>query len=210
MFGRKSKPQDFWRWFAAHEEMLYNFERDQETTFDKLATQLQRIDRHLAFEFGPKVDNRREFVISAGGIRDAFPVVIALVTAASRLERWQITAFRPRRPPAGSIELRGKTVDASKVQFSLRDNGKIIGIDLFLPDYDEKEVAWQEIGYLFLDEALGEYDMETKVGPIRMFPCNQPVQGERFMLSELPEIFDRHILTLERRNNIDFMPPEPS
>jgi hypothetical protein len=61
----------FWKWFIAHEAELFDFEADQERIFDTLARQLAQVHPNLTFEFGPKTDHR-EFVISAGGIREAF------------------------------------------------------------------------------------------------------------------------------------------
>lgn len=36
--GAKASPEaDFWRWFQKNEAALFDFERDQEKTFDRLA-----------------------------------------------------------------------------------------------------------------------------------------------------------------------------
>src|SRR4030095_14054404 len=88
--------EDFWKWFENNEAALFDFEKDQEAVFDRLAAALHRVHPDLTFEFGPKHDNRREFVISADGIKDAFPKVISLHTAAPRLPRWTFIRFRPR------------------------------------------------------------------------------------------------------------------
>jgi len=53
---------------------------------------------------------------------------------------------------------------------SLVDNGKLAGIYLFLPGYVETDVTYKQIGYLLLDESLGEFDVETSVGMIQMLP----------------------------------------
>ena len=200
MFGSKPTPQQFWKWFMAHSSAFYDFETDQEWLFDQLAKRLQQIDPNLTFEFGPKIENKREFVISAGGITTAFPAVLELIRIAPTLEHWQITGFRPRRPPTCTIELRGKSIDPAQVKFSLIDNGKDMGVHLFLPGYEAADVTWREMGYLLLDEALGAYDVETKVGPIGMFSIDDPRPGERFALIELPAIFDRHCITLQNRS----------
>jgi hypothetical protein len=42
-----------------------------------------------------------------------------------------------------------------------------VGILLFLPDYSSVDSRFGQIVYLFLDEALGEYDVEMKVGFIQ-------------------------------------------
>jgi hypothetical protein len=50
---------------------------------------------------------------------------------------------------------------------------------------------------LLLDEALGEYDVETKVGLIEMFPPDAQVPGPRYPLRELPAHFDRVYANLQ-------------
>lgn len=134
--------QEFWNWFNRHEEELFAFEADQERIFDQLATELQRVDRDF-------------FVISAGGIKRAFPSVSALALAAPTLDRWRVMAFRPRRSLSNVVEFRGKHVDPRDVQFSLLDNGKIAGIYLFIPGFRDDDTDFKQIGYLLLDEAQG-------------------------------------------------------
>jgi hypothetical protein len=36
----------FWDWFQANDERLYNFERDQEHTFDLLQSELRKVDKN--------------------------------------------------------------------------------------------------------------------------------------------------------------------
>jgi hypothetical protein len=77
---------------------------------------------------------------------------------------------------------------------------------LFMPGFEE-EVTWKESGYLLLDEVLGKYDVEMNVGPIGFFSLNQPVKEKRHPLAQLPEIFDRHVLTLRQRNDLPQQQP---
>jgi hypothetical protein len=187
--------EEFWNWFVQHELELFNFERDQERISDELAMELQKVDKDLTFEFGPK-GAVREFVVSAGGIKRVFPAVTSLVSSAPAHHRWKVTAFRPRRPPS-MVEFRGHRVDPDDVSFSLIDNGKIIGIYLFIPGFQENQTDLKQIGYLLLDTALGEYDVETRLGPIKMFSPETSTNGERFPLTELPACFDSRALRLE-------------
>ena len=76
--------------------------------------------------------------------------------------------LRPRRWPISVVEIEGKRIDPKDVQFSLLDNGgKMAGLHLFIPGFQESDVDIKQIGYLLLDEALGEYDVETRVGLIK-------------------------------------------
>jgi hypothetical protein len=193
----------FWNWFIQHEVELFEFDPNQETErellFDRLATEIHKVRPDLAFEFGPQ-GPRREFVVSAAGIRDAFPAVARLLDAAPTLERWQFTAFRPRRTPINVVEIEGKRIDPRDVQFSLLDNGKVAGLYLFIPGYRDGDVDLKQIGYLLLDDALGEYDVETRLGLIKMLSPDTRTEGNRYPLPELPALFDELVSRLEGRS----------
>jgi hypothetical protein len=196
--------EQFWNWFVRHEPELFNFDPklivERERIFDEIAGELQKIDPDLSFEFGPNGMPRREFVISASGINRAFPAVVALASATPPLDRWQVTPFRPRRTPPHIIELGDKLVDPDDVQFSLRDNGKMAGVYLFIPGFREDDVEFKQIGYLLLDRALGEYDVVTRLGLIKMFSPQIATDGDRYPIADLPSLFDRLVSRLEGRS----------
>lgn len=150
----------------------------------------------MTFEFGPPKAGRREFVISAGGIREAFPAVSSLVAEAPKLDRWLITAFRPRRTPINSVQIGETRIDPRTVEFSLRTKGSVIAIQLFIPGFKEDDVTMKRIAYIMLDDALGEYDVETKVGPIQMLPSESPSATRRYPFAKLPSLFDQLASTL--------------
>lgn len=196
---KRSVEKEFWDWFIQHDAELLNFEADPEAIFDKFAAQLQKVDPNLCFEFGPK-EAHREFVISAGGIRSEFAAVVSLAKAAPALNAWRVTAFRPRRASLNAVVFRDKQVDPNDVQFSLLDNGRIAGVILYVPGYREEDIDFKQIGYLMLDEALGEFDVETKVGLIRMVSSESDATQDRYPLAELPDYFDRLACRLEGRS----------
>ncbi len=193
---------EFWNWFTQHERELFDFdprrEAQRERIFDELASELQKVDPELTFEFGPNAP-KREFVISAGGIKRAFPAVVSLAKAAPTLDRWKVTAFRPRRSP-NIVEFRGKRVEPKDVQFSLLDNGKTAGIHLFIPGFQENDSDLKQIGYLLLDETLGEYDVESRLGLIKMLSPETRTDGVRYPLAELAARFDELVSQLEGRS----------
>lgn len=193
----------FWNWFVQHELELFQFDpnnqAEREGLFDEVAAELQKIHRDLTFEFGPP-ETKREFVISAGGIKRAFPDVARLAESAPRLERWQITAFRPRRIPVMPVEINGKCINPTDVQFTLLDNGKMAGLYLFIPGFREDDIDLKQIAYLMLDESLGEFDVETRLGLIKMLPPEPHTNGDRHSLPNLPALFDRLVSRLEGRS----------
>src|SRR5262249_45342866 len=110
------KEHIFWTWFLQHADELMHFESDREAIFDALAAELQKVNPDLTFEFGPKKGDVREFVISASGIKMAFPAVESLAAAAPQLKHWKVTAFRPRRPIGNIIQLGDHRIDPAQVE----------------------------------------------------------------------------------------------
>ncbi len=191
-FAQASPEADFWKWFQKNESMLFDFERDQDRVFDKLAAELHKVHPSLVFEFGPKERNRREFVISADGNRAAFPKVESLFAAAPSLPKWQFIKFRPRRAPF-DLQYEGISVKAGSVLALLQADGPKVGITLYVPGYKESaEKSYMGIGFLLLDQALGEFDVETRVGFIKVqgLPANT---SSAIPLARLPAAFDAFV-----------------
>jgi hypothetical protein len=192
--------QMFWTWFRQNEELLFDLERDRDRLFAALTTALAAVAADLTFEFGPRINGRRDFVISAGGIKSAFAAVTALAAAAPVLPHWNVIAFRPRRAAMMTISFSGRTVRPKDVEFCLLSNGRDLGIYLFFDGYRESERAiWGQIGFLLLDQGLGEFDVATKVGPIQFFPSSAHPEAARYPFPELPVIFDARFAELSRR-----------
>jgi len=191
-----SREQKFWKWFDKHQDEFLDFEVAPEEALDRLAAQLNKVHPDLTFEFGPRGD-RRQFVISAGGLQRAFSAVTALVGEAPQLDRWYLTAFRPRSTPLCGIQIGHTSVDPDDVKFSLLTRGSDIGILLFIPAFREDDTILKQIGYLMLDEALGEYDVETRVSLIQFLPPDSPRTERRYPLPELPSMFDRLVAQLD-------------
>jgi hypothetical protein len=196
LFGcrAKSSPEtDFWNWFRQNESMLFDFENDRDRAFDLLASEMHKIHPSLTFEFGPKQGDRRDFVISADGIREAFPKVESLYAAAPSMARWKIIKFRPRREPM-DIDYAGISVKADAIRVLLRREGPRAGITVLIPGCNqEQNKTYMGIAFLMLDQALGEYDVETRVGTINVNDLPQNAAGSS-SLKDLPKAFDNLLL----------------
>lgn len=197
LFGRKAKVTSenrFWQWFVKNEARLFTFEGDQESVFNDLSVAMHRVNSALTFEFSPVLENgKREFVISAGGIKSAFPAVEALYNQAPDLERWLWIKYRPRRNPIYEINFGDKNVKPRDVHYLLTPDGEKLGIVLFFENYSEEpQKIFEQIGYLFLDEALGEYAVETKIGFIEFHSRKSKYFSDASPLEDLPEHFDAY------------------
>jgi hypothetical protein len=189
--------QTFWTWFLTNEERLFQFERDQDNVFDELAHALADVSPELTFEFGPVEDGRREFIISASGVKSAFPFVETLAAAAPVLPRWKVLKYRQRRSPLMELSINGTTVNPDDVEVALMSNGREIGVRIFFDGYtQDTHQLWGMFGYLFLDQALGEFDVETKLGLIDFAAIDSKGKTVTVPLPKLPELFDMHVAKL--------------
>jgi hypothetical protein len=185
--------ETFWKWFQKNNDVLFDFEQDRDKVFDRLSTEMHKVDADLTFEFGPKKDGRREFVISADGIRSAFPKVETLFATAPKLPHWTFIKFRPRRPPS-DINYEGVSVKSTAVLAHLELRGKKADVTLFIPGYTLRaKPAYTAIAFLLLDQALGEYDVETRVGEVTVKPTTL-VSHDANSFASLPDLFDRLFL----------------
>lgn len=192
-----SSVSEFWRWFAANSDDLFHFERDREPVFNRLSAALKKVDPDLTFELSSlKADGTREFIISAGGLKSAFPGVLALHAAAPDLPRWSFLAFRQRMPSLCDLQFGEHKVRADDVHYLLfkDENPEKAGIAIFLNGYSKADHGtWGQIGYLFLDQALGEYDVETHVGGIVFENRDSQYFQHARPLAELPAHMDRFL-----------------
>ena len=73
------------------------------------------------------------------------------------------------------------------------------GVRLFITGYTESDAAMKVIGYLLLDEALGEFDVAARLGMIAMHSPDSRAEGERYTLAELPKRFDVLMQSMQER-----------
>lgn len=182
----------FWKWFTANDDRLFTFEKDRDGVFKDLTTELHRVDADLTFEFGPVESGRREFVVSAGGIRSAFPAVQKLVASAPSLPRWTVIAFRQRRPVLHDVTFENTTVRVADVHFRAEPDGGRIALKVFIRGYKKTDHRdYEQAAYLLLDEALGEYTVETRIGYVSIAGATPAEFSSAHPLTELAKTVDR-------------------
>lgn len=157
----QNKYHAFWKWFENHSEALWYYENNTEI-LDKLHKELHKINRNLTFEFGPH-NTKRDFTISADGIQEAFPFVEKLFDAKPVLRQWNIQKFRQRGDISCVITIQDFTLYPENIKYVLFPDGNKIGLILFIKGFDDKPDIVTDLAYIFLDTALGEYDVETKI-----------------------------------------------
>jgi hypothetical protein len=123
----ETSEQRFWQWFEKNSAKLMNFESDQEAIFDELADQMHQVHPDLTFEIGLLENGKREFVVSADGIRDAFPAVKNLVDAAPPLKEWVIIPFRPPKGTEFTVQIGDYFLGTEDIWFSYEPDETISG-----------------------------------------------------------------------------------
>lgn len=193
---RRTPEQKFWKWFQRREDALFRDESADGGLFQtELGPELKRIHANLTWEVSPvQSDGRRHLVISADGITDAFSAVESLVDAAPKLDRWEFIRFRPRSPEYAefTIRFRGIEIIQTDVECLLTTDGVQIGIQMFIKGCpDPASEPFVGVAFLIADAALGEYDMECKVGSFKVEPFQTDADNlGRFSYTELRERFD--------------------
>ena len=166
-FKRASSEERFWQWFEQNSSRLFAFETDRDGVFRDLTAALHKVHEGLTFEFGPVKNGKREFIVSADGIRDRFPAVQNLVAAAPAMSQWTVIPFRPPKGIGTVIQYEGQRVGPEDVWFRAEADGDRIGLTLFVRGLtEETKQAFGGATFILLDSALGEFTVETRVGYI--------------------------------------------
>ena len=190
LFQKQSPEEKFWEWFTKNEQYLYNFQQDQERVFKDLSEELSKIHPDLVFEFGPVENEARIFILSADGLKEAFPFVEKLYACAPNNPKWKIIKFRPRSEPCDLI-IHNITLHPSDISVTLEQDGQKVGLSVFVKGLaDRNDQAYTHGVYIMLDFVLGEYDMETKVGFIEIYPNEKITTVPKIELGEFARAFD--------------------
>lgn len=187
---KKSPEAKFWDWFKKNQQMLSSFERDRDRVFQKLQSALSRVHPNLTFEFGIPEDGLLEFVISADGNRQAFPAVESLHTKAPELPGWKFSKFRPRRSPL-SVQVGDFRLSPDDLEFDVVQRESKADITVYVRGHDDcsKELLTNLV-FLMLDQAIGEYDVATRIGFIDIEHNSKDLEKDLTTFKELPGKID--------------------
>jgi hypothetical protein len=195
LFGIKQPEEKFWDWFKKNSNTIYHFEENHEQVFDMINNEIAKVNHDLTFEFGPiQEDGKRIFVVSADGIKSVFPAVFQLVNSVIELDQWRVVAFRQRMD---AIELQCGVIKLTfdDVYVKIYEDEDRLGLVLFVKECNEVDDNLKQAIYILLDSALGEYDVETKIGCIEVLPFSELKNDANVnTLSRLAEIVDEYFL----------------
>jgi hypothetical protein len=204
----KGDAAGFWRWFKTNEASVarglasaVKGEADGHEAGAALAAALTRYHKGLVFEIGVRPEQRLDFVISADGIIERFPAVIALKNAAPESRLFEFTAFRQPHEDM-VLEMHDARFSAETARFALAaslGHKDKFDIDVYIDPQSLDEEQATQAAYILLDATIGEYDMETLIGHIEVMEIEAaaesktlPLSGLAAMLSERARSGTRH------------------
>jgi hypothetical protein len=170
----KARVADFWRWYA---EVAPRFTkiidaREAASLSDEVCAEVDKIYPRCAWVFGPGEAEGHSFTLTGEGNPHRQLLMLFWKSLAPEIPGW---TFYPARQPGPVSEI---TLDAggqtfSPIEFWLtpsvdRENEKI-DLTVWHPLYavmPENE-RWTVL-FLFLDEALGEYGTQQRIGEIKL------------------------------------------
>lgn len=196
--GRAAR-EAFWTWFQDNKAFLETYAANTQEVVTAIGNHLDAVNPQLAFEMGQAADGIYEFIVSADGVRDVFPYVVALTEAAPTIPGWRIIAFRPRKPDSlgNVVWFGGMELGTSAVWYRSSSHEDRLDLALSVAGQD-KDGTQEMLGALFLllDATLGEYDVATRIGCIEFEDCpSEPAAAGFKPLSELAGEVDARFAT---------------
>lgn len=191
-FTKKPIQDSFWNWFRKNNQTYFHFEQNLNFLFHNLKSELNKIHPDLVFEFSPILqDGKREFVISADGIKSVFPIVMDLVDRAPKLDKWHIVAFRQPHKGITQITYDNLTLNFDDVFFRFgKDNGQI-ALELCIRGFYESP-EWAGAIFILLDNILGEYYTEMSFSRIEKKLLNEQEIKDLYPITDLPKIVQNY------------------
>lgn len=164
----------FWEYFSEVQRELLDLEdlntREREEIFRQLQIRLMVIDKNLGFEISRKKGLKREFIITANGVFDSFPIVREIVENAPKFMLWEIKPFKQRIDETFGIKIGNIDVSSNSIFFDITqniENKDLLDLKVYLENMDKIPKNYQrEIIYQLLDGIIGEEDVENYIGII--------------------------------------------
>jgi hypothetical protein len=192
MASESSNIQTFWRWFADHQPELHALSHAEEAFWDVALEHLKKVDGRLWFELSEKEeeDDCRDFVVTAEGYVEAFPVVEALIAVAPAIEGWRFLALKPAMGFDFTTRYEGVLFDPGLLWFLPLGNpprADYLGLRIAIPGLQPADERRAHNAVLvILDTALGERSAALDIQYTEVIAL--PPEPESLGYIELPEL----------------------
>jgi hypothetical protein len=107
----------FWQWFECHLPEFRKLSKPDEAFWDIALEQIKKVDERLWIELSATDDAVREFIVTASGHVEAFPIVDALVNLAPKIDHWDFKALKPPMGFGFTTRYEGTLFDPRQIWF---------------------------------------------------------------------------------------------
>ena len=134
---------------------------------------MEGIDKRLAWELGKGQSSQHMLVVTPEGNAEVRPIALAWLQSAPPADAtWEFHASRQPGEPK-TLVVAGANIELSEVRVIgiWDDSREVVDVFLWHPAFDTlPDAARQQISLLFLDNLLGEDDVERWIGTIEIDP----------------------------------------
>jgi len=193
---------NFWKWFEEHLKDFEVLVTSYEPFWDTTLAMLRKLDPRLCFELSQPDDHDREFIITAEGRTDLFPLVDSIIAQAPQLDGWRFIALKPPMGFDFVTKYEGIRFDPSSMWFLPLENptrpsdfGMLVGVPNFSTEIK------RQIGNavaIILDTGLGERAAALDIQHVEV--SDLPDNPEDAGYIELHELAD-YIKWRKRKNS---------
>ena len=192
MAGETDRIKEFWAWFATHDLEFLRLGTADDPFWNLALEQLKKVDENFWFELSHHRHPAREFIVTAEGHVESFPMAEELVRLAPKIEGWTFIALKPAQGFQFTTNYEGTLFDPHQMWFLPLQNESRpgdLGIQIAVPRLDgmDKIVAHNAV-LVILDTALGERSaaLDLQYTEVTDVPADPPAEG----YMELPELAD--------------------
>jgi len=170
----------FWSYFQTHQAALASAASADTPEYDGMLEALQEIDPGLYFEFSTQ-GVEREFIVTAEGKRELFPLVEHIVEKAPDVAGWRFFPLKPKLGFPRTTRWENYTLTLDGVAFETLEgpNGEL-GLLLLVPGLKPEDTEDAHNALLrAIDHGLGERLFAEKVRHTEVAPM--PADSEEYI-----------------------------
>lgn len=171
--GDAAPQDDFWTWWAgAQDRVAHAIETDgfDRRLVDEISRAVQGLDPRLAWELSAGRSAKHALTVSPEGNAAVRPIAIRWLAAAPPPDAtWEYHASRQPAASLAVLEIDGKRMDLSETRAitSWDASRRRLDVGLWHPAFEAGSMELrQQVSFLFLDNLLGEEDVERWIGQI--------------------------------------------
>lgn len=197
LFKRSSPADDldnrltaFWAWWAGAKDGIARDipARQVARRTTEISQAVDGIDKRLAWELSKGQTSQHMLILTPEGNAEVRPIALAWLASAPPSDAtWEYRASRQPGEPR-TLQVAGATVELSEMRAvsSWDESREVVDVRLWHPAFEPlPDPVRHQITFLFMDNLLGEDDVERWIGSIEIDPSAQAGRTPEELASEV-------------------------